>query len=47
MLDTLAGHNIEGGLKIMLPCSIIERESTGPPLSREKNKSEESYETHS
>lgn len=47
MLDILAGHHIEGGLKIMLPCSIIERESTGPPLSRKKNKSEESYETHS
>lgn len=38
MLDILAGHNIECGLKLMLPCSIIERESTCSSSPKTNNK---------
>jgi DNA-binding LacI/PurR family transcriptional regulator len=45
MLDILSGRNIQCGLKLMLPCSIIERESTGVFSENKNNNSKKTHET--
>jgi len=45
MLDILDGHNIQHGLKLMLPCSIIERESTGLSSPETDNNLDKANET--
>jgi LacI family transcriptional regulator len=45
MLDILAGRNIQCGLKLMLPCTIIERESTCQSSPKTNNNSEKNHES--